>query len=145
VSKLGTMEVKFAVLADYANVTREGKLNLLGIFDVINTSKFPVILPTFYVVVSYAAGAAEFGSDKDVEIVVCDEDGNHLFRAKQVLHITRPDRSGALFMTNQIAGIVGFPFKKSGDYQFSILVNGEEKKTLSLRVNEVKPKQQGVE
>jgi len=132
------MEVKFAALADYANITREGKLNVLGIFDVINTSNFPVRLPTFYVVVSYAAGAAEFGSDKDVEIVLCDEDGNDLFRAKQVLHVTRPKRSGTLFTTNQIAGIVGFPFKKPGDYQFSILVNNEEKKTLSLLVNEVK-------
>ena len=144
-SQLGTMEVKFVFLADYANVTREGKLNVLGIFDVINTPKFPVMLPTFYLVVSYTAGAAEFGSDKDIEIVLCDEDGNRLFGAKQMLHVTRPDRSGTLFMTNQIAGIVGLPFKKPGDYQFSILVSGEEKETLSLRVNEVKPKQQEAE
>ena len=137
--KLGTMEVKFAVLADYANITREGKLNVLGIFDVVNTSKFPVMLPTFYVVVSYSAGAAEFGTDKDVEIVLCDEDGNQLFKAKQVLNVIRPNKIGTLFTTNQIAGIVGFPFEKPGYYQFSILVNGEEKKTLSLDVNEVKP------
>lgn len=136
--KLEPMEVKFAVLADYANITREGKLNVLGIFDVINTPAFPVVLPSFNVVVSYSAGAAEFDSDKDIEIVLCDEDGNILFKAKQKLHIKRPDRAGTLFMTNQIAAIIGFPFKKAGDYQFSILVNSEEKKSISLRVNEIK-------
>ena len=140
-SELGNMEVKFAVLADYANITREGKLNVLGIFDVINSPKFPIILPTFYVVVSYSAGAAEFGTDKNVEIVLCDEDGNPLFRAQQILRITRPSKAGTLFMTNQIAGIVNFPFNKPGTYQFSILVSGEEKKTISLQVNEIKPKQ----
>lgn len=138
--KLETMEVKFAILADYANITREGKLNVLGIFDVVNTPTFPVVLPAFYVVVSYEAGAAEFDSDKNIEIVLCDEDGTALFRAKQVLRVTRPSKAGTLFMTNQIAGIVGFPFKQPGQYQFSILVNNESKKTISLRVNEVKPK-----
>lgn len=138
--KLGVMEVKFAVLADYANITREGKLNVLGIFDVVNTPTFPVILPAFYVVVSYEAGAAEFDHDKNIEIVLCDEDGARLFSAKQVLHIIRPSKAGTLFMTNQIAGFVGFPFKQPGQYQFDILVNDESKKTISLRVNEVRPK-----
>lgn len=138
--KLETMDVKFAVLADYANITREGKLNVLGIFDVINTDTFPKRLPAFYVVVSYEAGAAEFDSDKDIKIVLCDEDGATLFTAEQVLHVTCPSKAGTLFMTNQIVGIVGFPFKKPGQYQFSILVNNESKKIISLRVNEVKKK-----
>ena len=138
--KIETMDVKFAVLADYANITREGKLNVLGIFDVINTPVFPVMLPTFYVVISYQAGPAEFGSDKKVEIVLCDEDGVTLFSAEQVVHVIRPDKAGTLFMTNQIAGIIGLPFKQPGQYQFDILVNGSSMKTISLRVNEVKPK-----
>ena len=134
------MKVKFAVLADYANITREGKLNVLGIFDVINAPSFPVVLPPFYVVVSYEADAAEFGSQKNIEIVLCDDDGNALLRMKQVLQVVRPNRTGVPFTQNQIAGIIGFPFKKSGGYQFDILVNGEPKEQISLRVDEVKPK-----
>lgn len=143
-SKLGTMEVKFAVLADYANITREGKLNVLGIFDVINAQTFPVALPAFYVVVSYEAGAAEFGTEKNIEIVLCDEDGNALLRTRQVLRVVRPNRTGVLFTTNQIAGIVAFPFNQAGSYRFDILVNGESKKELLLQINEVKAKQQEV-
>jgi len=38
------MRVKLAVLADYASITREGKLNILGIFDEINPQQLPATL-----------------------------------------------------------------------------------------------------
>jgi hypothetical protein len=137
------MEVKFAVLADHASITREGKLNVLGIFDVINTPTLPVSLPLFYVVVSYEAGAAEFDSTKHVEIVLCDEDGNRLLRLPQELKVVRPKVSGMMVTANQIAGIVGCQFSKTGNYQFDILVNGDSKKTISLRVNQVAQDKKG--
>jgi hypothetical protein len=132
------MDVNFAVLADYANITQEGKLNILGIFDIINAPAFPFALPIFYVVVSYASTAAEFGTTKKAEIVLCDEDGNELLRLPQDLQIIRPTRTGTVATTNQIAGIVGLPFQKSGDYQFEISVNGDTKRTISLRINDIK-------
>lgn len=133
------MEVKLAVLADYANVSREGKLNILGIFGVINTPKFPVKLPSFCVVISFEAGTAEFDSDKEIEIVLCDEDGTVLFRASQTLHVSRPQKAGTRFTTNLVGNIVGFPFQKPGQYQFDILVNKESKTTIPFQVNELKP------
>ena len=39
------MEVKVALLADGANVSREGKLNLLGIFDTLFARSFPTTHP----------------------------------------------------------------------------------------------------
>jgi len=134
------MEVKLGVLADYASITREGKLNILGIFDVINPKSFPITLPIFFVVVSYEAGAAEFGSDKNIEIVLCDEDGKELLRLPQTLKVVRPAISGTVSTANLVAGIAGFPFKEPGSYQFEILINGESKKTIPLRVNDVKQK-----
>jgi hypothetical protein len=134
------MDIKLGVLADYASITQEGKLNILGIFDTINAPGFPFVLPIFYVVVSYEAGAAEYGNTKNTEIVLCDEDGNELLRLLQSIQVSRPNRAGTMVTTNQIAGIVGFPFKKSGDYQFDILVNGDSKQTISLRINDAKQK-----
>lgn len=135
------MEVKLAVLADYASVTREGKLNILGIFDIINPSSFPFALPMFCVVVSYEAGAAEFNTLKQTQIVLCDEDGNSLLSLPQKVRVVRPDRSGTKSTINQIAGVSGFPFQKAGDYQFCVTVNGEQKTSISLRVNEPRPKE----
>ena len=137
------MEVKFAVLADHASITREGKLNVLGIFDVINAPTLPMSLPLFFVVVSYEASAAEFDSTKRTEIVLCDEDGNRLLRLPQELKVTRPQISGTMVTTNQIAGIVGCKFSKTGNYQFDILVNGDSKKTIPLRVNQLPQDKKG--
>jgi len=129
------MEVKFAVLADYASISKEGKLNVLGIFDIINPPVLPFPLPQFYVVVSYEAGAAEYDSTKNVEIVLSDEDGTRLLSLPQELRINRPQRPGTMATSNQIAAIAGFRFKKTGTHQFAILVNGETKKTIPLLVN----------
>ena len=129
------MDVKFAVLADYANISREGKLNVLGIFDIINPPVLPFPLPLFYVVISYEAGAAEYDTTKNVEIVLSDEDGKRLMTLTQELRINRPQRGGARVTANQLAAIAGFQFRTTGTYQFAILVNRETKKTISLLVN----------
>jgi len=134
------MEVKLGVLADYASITREGKLNILGIFDVITPKAFPVALPIFFVVVSYEAGVAEFRSDKNIEIVLSDEDGAELLRLPQMIKVVPPSIAGTTSTVNHVAGIVGFPFQKSGAYQFDILVNGESKTRIPLRVNAVQQK-----
>ena len=134
-----SMDVKLAVLADYASITREGKLNILGIFDSINPQKLPVALPIFYVVVAYTAGPAEYGAEKKTEVVLCDDDGKELFRTAQSIQVPRPTK-GHVATANQIGALMMLPFQKAGDYQFSILVNGEEKTTIPLRVNEATQK-----
>ena len=135
---IAPMDVKLAVLADFAGITREGKLNILGIFDEINTPKFPVQLPIFYVVVSYEAGPAEFDTEKSTQIAVTDADGNVMVRLEQKITVPRASRPGTRSTMNQISGIVGLPFPKAGDYQFAILIDGREGETIRLRVNETR-------
>jgi len=130
------MNVKFALIADYASISREGKLSVSGIFDTINPPVLPFPLPIFYVVVSFEAGAAEYNTKKNVEIVLSDEDGNSLMKLPNELKIGRPQRGGDMVTANQIAAIAGFPFKKEGTYQFAILVNGETKTTVPLTINQ---------
>jgi len=52
------MEVVLAVLADYANVSQEGKLNIMGIFDIISSEKFPTFHPEMKLVVQFEASIA---------------------------------------------------------------------------------------
>src|SRR6266516_3887748 len=62
------MEVKLALLADGANVSREGKLNLLGIFDTLFARSFPTTHPQMQLVIRFEAAAQEAGSTRQVEI-----------------------------------------------------------------------------
>ncbi len=134
------MEVKFALLADHASLTREGKLNVMGIFDAINAPKIPVSLPIFYCVVSFEAGADEYDTAQKTEIILSDADGAVLLRLAQEIKIGRPLVIGNMVTANQISGIAGFQFKKTGNYQFDIRIESKSKKQIPLIVNELHPK-----
>ncbi len=131
------MDVKLGVLADFASLSREGKLNILGIFDEINAAALPVALPIFYVVVSYSTGAVEFERDKSLEIALTSEDGNVLVRMPQNVHIPRPPRPGTRGTVNQIHALVNLGFQEAGSYEFVMSVDGHpDPYRIPLRINE---------
>lgn len=130
------MDVTLAVLADFASVTREGKLNILGIFHEINPANFPTVLPIFYIVVAFEAGPMEAGSAKHTEIILHDADGGQKMRIQNDFEVPPASRPGRRSGIHQINAIIQLRFENSGDYQFVIMVNGEEKGSIPLRVNE---------
>lgn len=130
------MDVKLAVLADYASIATNGKLNIMGIFDEINPARLPAALPIFYVVMSFGTHAAEFETTKKIEMVLHDEDGAVLARLAQQISVPRPARPGVTGTINQVHGLVGLQFPRTGMYQFAILINGQQADQIPLRVNE---------
>lgn len=131
------MDVKLAVLADYANVSQDGKLNLMGIFQEINAPALPFQLPQMYLVLTFEAGPAEFGSQKELRIVLLDGDGNENIALEGQVQVPRPVRQGSRAYINEAIGLAGVPFEKAGDYGFAILVGGETKDTVPLHVNDL--------
>jgi hypothetical protein len=130
------MDVNLAVLADYANVSQDSKLNIMGIFQEVNPPVLPFALPQMYLVVSFVAGPAEFGSVKNIRIVLLDNDGNEMLALEAQAQVPRPPRPGRRAFINQVIGLNGITFQRPGDYAFSILVGGETKETVGLHVNE---------
>jgi hypothetical protein len=130
------MDVTLAVLADYANTSKEGKLNILGVFTEVNPPFLPWNLPQMYVVVSMEAGASEAGIEMPFRILLWDGDGREILNIEQKVSIPPPSRSGARARINNIIGLAGVPFNKAGEYAFYIHVAGEEKRRIGFRVNE---------
>jgi hypothetical protein len=130
------VDVTLAVLADYAVVSQDGKLSVMGIFQEVNPPVLPFALPQMYLVVSFAAGPAEFDTVKDIKIALLDNDGNEMLALEGQVPVPRPPRPGSRAYMNQIIGLHGVTFERPGDYGFAILVGGETKETLSLHVNE---------
>ncbi len=130
------MDVNLAVLADYANVSQDSKLNIMGIFQEVNPPVLAFALPQMYLVVSFVAGPAEFGSVKNIRIVLLDNDGNEMLALEAQAQVPRPPRPGRRAFINQVIGLNGITFQRPGDYAFSILVGGETKETVGLHVNE---------
>jgi hypothetical protein len=137
VGEVFTVEVKLAVLADYANVSQDGKLNIMGIFQEINAPSLPFPLPQMFLVLTFEAGPAEFGSQKQLRIVLVDDDGEEKIALEGEVQVPRPPRRGRQAYINEAIGLAGVPFEKAGDYHFAILVGGETKETVPLHVNDL--------
>ena len=129
------VEVNLAVLADYANVSQDGKLNIMGIFQEVNPPVLPFALPQMYLVISFEAGPAEFGSTKNVRIALLESDGSEMLALEGQTEVPRPPRPGSRAFMNQVIGLNGITFQQPGDYAFSILVGGETKETIGLHVH----------
>jgi len=55
------VHITFAVFADAANLSQEGKLNVLGIFDALQVANFPTVHPRAYFVVRLKGSRADVG------------------------------------------------------------------------------------
>jgi hypothetical protein len=89
-----------------------------------------------YLVVSFEAGPAEFGSMKDIRFALLDSDGNEMLALAGQATVPRPDRPGSRAYINEVIGLNGIAFERPGDYGFSILVQGETRGTVELHINE---------
>jgi hypothetical protein len=132
------MEVTLALLADYANVTKEGKLNVMGIFTTINAPVLPCVHPQMQLVLELEAGAAERDMQKDIEVKLLDADANQIFSVKGNIKVPRGE-AGRRAHIHSIMGFGNMKFNAEGDYVFAILIGGETKKEIPLRVNYVHP------
>lgn len=125
-----------ALLADYANVTREGKLNVMGLFTIINAPRLPWVHPQMQVVLQLEAGAAEWETQKDIQVKLLDADANSLLDVRGSVKIPRGE-AGRRVHVNSIMTFANVKFQTEGDYVFAILIGGETKKELPLRVMHV--------
>ena len=55
------MHVSFALFADAANLSQEGKLNVLGVFDALQVSALPAVHPRAHLVVHLKGTNADVG------------------------------------------------------------------------------------
>jgi hypothetical protein len=126
------MRVPLALLADYANVTAEGKLNIMGIFDAIYAGAFPATHPQMRLIMRFQFAAGDRGTTKNIQIRLLDADGNALLALGSTVVV--PQNAPLNLEIPQIIELNGLQFPKQGDYAFSILVNDEERATVPFRV-----------
>ena len=110
-----------AVLADEANVSQEGKLNLMGIFDRIAAAEFPVVHPKLVFAFRVEAEFADSGRMFPVRVSMEDEDGTALFEAGGEMMAPQVP-PGEFSTANQLFSLVGVQFPRAGMYRFVVRV-----------------------
>jgi hypothetical protein len=127
------MDVTLALLADAANTSSDDKLNVLGAFDRISASAFPAVHPQMTLVIRFEAGPAEWEQTKTVDVKLLDEDGVQMFGLSTNLHVPRGEPGEPVVLQN-ILNLAGVRFQRPGNHSFVIMVNGETKQSVRLRL-----------
>lgn len=130
------MRVQLLLLADYASISQDGKLNVMGIFRGINSTGFPTTHSVMYLVVSLVAELGEVGQIRDITIKLVDADGAEQFAVKGAADLKNEE--GLLMPeVNTIIQLRDVTFQKPGPYAFVVMVDKDYKESLSLQVNQV--------
>jgi hypothetical protein len=108
-----------AFLADEANLSQEGKLNVLGVFDRLAASAFPVVHPRMVFAFRVHAEYGDGGGTFTVRVRLVDEDGGVHFQAEG--EIVAPEvPPGEFSVANQLFTLVGVQFAHPGVYKFLV-------------------------
>jgi hypothetical protein len=130
------MKLILFLAADYANITREGKLNVMGIFDDIYAANFPARHSSMHLVIKLGAELGEYGETRDFTLRLLDMDGNQIFNLTGQFQVP-PGGHGRRPEVNLIYELKDMIFPNEGTYQFVLLVDKDHKGELSLHVNKI--------
>ena len=124
------MNVALALLADAANTSSDGKLNILGVFNTIFSDRYPAVHPEMKLVVRLQLHPAELEHPKEVNVQLRNDEGRRLdgFRADFTVQGTPgAELGGETLTTDSILSVSNLYLEAPGTYEFLILVNGEVK------------------
>jgi hypothetical protein len=130
------MRVTMALLADAANVSREGKLNVLGVFDTIYARSFPVAHAQMQLVLRFEGNAAEGGSTCSFEVHLVAPDGAVQARVPVTMTIPRPE-TGERVRVDHILTFANVGFQQPGRYALRVVLADSAETAVPLRLEQV--------
>lgn len=129
------MNVTYGFLCDYATVSREGKLSIIGIFSDINVGQLPARHPQAFLAFELELSYAEVNLDLPMRIECVDEDGSPVFKMDGQVQVRGRARPGERPRLAQALQLNDLTFQHAGRYDINIFVNNELKRTVEFTVS----------
>lgn len=127
------MYVSFALFADAANISQEGKLNILGVFDAVHVGQLPAIHPRATFVLRLKAQPQDAGTHP-LQLRWINPRGTEMWSSEAELDISQaPANAGELDMPVIVQ--IDLPFDVVGDYRMTVTVAGKETTACVLHVH----------
>ncbi|MGA9398357.1 MAG: hypothetical protein WBV22_08880 [Anaerolineaceae bacterium] len=118
------MKTEIFVIAENANLTQDGKINIFAIFNKINSPQFPTVYPRPTIVIKLALELGERPDNRKVTLYFAGEDSNSQQVKMFENVVTFPQRVGGLNPdTVVILNVNAIGFEKPGMYQFILHVD----------------------
>lgn len=117
------MHVSFALFADGANLSQEGKLNVLGVFDAVHVGSLPAVHPRATLVVRLKGSVADIGNHA-VTLRWKNPKGTELWSSTADLAVNAPPGHAGEMDMPLIASI-DLPLDSVGDYSMMVELDGK--------------------
>ncbi len=125
------MQVKYSFVCDAANISSNGNLNALGIFNQINASKFPCTHPRFIYAVCISFHISEVGKH-NFRLFFINDDGKEILpQLNGIINVT----SSSLNSNNILLELNGVQFPKAGTYQIDLTIDNQHACSEYIQVN----------
>jgi Family of unknown function (DUF6941) len=131
------MHVKLALVADAANVSREGKLNILGAFDTIYVRELPTTHPFMQLVIRLEADAEEVGRTCQVDVELVAPGGKVPIHVPARVTVQARESGGAAGIDHVIA-LANVGLETTGRHFFRVTVDGEVEALVPLHVDRLR-------
>ena len=116
------MHVTFALFADAANLSQEGKLNILGVFDALQVAALPALHPRATLVVHIKGSSADAGKHR-VTLAWLSPSGSELWSSDGELGIASPP-PGVVDMDFPLIAQLDLPLDLAGGYLMRVGLDG---------------------
>lgn len=126
------MHISFALFADAANLSQEGKLNVLGVFDAVQVASFPTMHPRANLVLRVKGKRSDVGSHS-VTLRWLNPEGEELWSSTGELNIGNPS-AGVSEMDVPLIASVDLPLDSPGNYTLAIAFDDTPKGDVTLQV-----------
>jgi hypothetical protein len=116
------MRLSFALFADAANLSQEGKLNILGVFDAVQVAGLPTVHPRAHLVVRLKGGPSDVGSHV-ITLRWLNPSGAELWSSDGQLDIGAPP-PGVTDMDFPLIAALDLPLDSTGTYSMQVALDG---------------------
>jgi len=131
------MHVTFAMFADAANLSQEGKLNILGVFDALQVATLPTVHPRASLVVRLKGARIESGAHT-VSLQWLNPSGVELWSSVGQLEVAAPPPN-VNEMDMPLIANVDLPLDEPGSYTMRIALDSHPSADLKLQVRAPAP------
>ena len=126
------MHATFALFADAANLSQDGKLNILGVFDALQVLTLPSLHPRANLVLHLKGSQDDVGTHT-VAFRWLNPSGQELWTSSGELKVG-PPAPGATGMDLPLIAQLDLPLDAPGNYTMAIALDGVHSTDLTLHV-----------
>lgn len=131
------MHVSFALFADSANISQEGKLNILGVFDALQVANLPAVHPRATMVVRIKALPEDAGRHV-LAFAWASPEGEEMWSSSGELEVGAPP-PGATELDVPVIAAIDLPIQMIGTHVMRVALDGDLAAELLLHVRSGAP------